>query len=649
MRIAREYVVTHLARKRTTSVIVQLVMVLQSIVGANAQTPVVPRLITLHSESAPGDLGMMPMPVITPAPSFGATAQCPQSIVVIAPWQPPIANVQSQRISQVLRRASQAMSQQRFYQDNRAAIPLLFSLMQQRVQSRQRVQARLSLVLQRLLAFGQQQLALSAHDASALSQATQAAAAAQFVNPQSLAVQQFVAQVTRAMTARDLIHAAQQAMQTTMTMGRDDPLAVATACWRLAGQIWPMGGQAQQGLAAVESALIARAEWHARWTEFSQANWWLVQAMHVRPAVGTAAILDAWQRMARWHQQCVTQLRDAFLDHLLVSGSAAELDELLDRLVDLVGPNHPLVWSMTRRRAQIAAYGLLIPGQVLTDPMRDGGSGPQLVVIPAGTFVMGSQRAAAPESERPAHVVEFARGFAIAIHEVTVAEFRRFIAATGFRPRATRRGHSLVFDEPSRSFVRRNHVDWQSDYQGWPAKPNDPVIHVSVRDAEAYANWLSDQTQRHYSLPSEAQFEYVLRAGRIGLYPWGDQAVPPPRIGNLTGQRDRSPLGQRWLNAFPRYGDGYWGVAPVASFMANPWGVYDMDGNVSEWVADCWHGSYRRAPRDGAAWFNPGCRQRLVRGGSWANAPLQSQASWRLSQESDATNARLGFRLVRHL
>jgi formylglycine-generating enzyme required for sulfatase activity len=221
------------------------------------------------------------------------------------------------------------------------------------------------------------------------------------------------------------------------------------------------------------------------------------------------------------------------------------------------------------------------------------------------------------------------------------------VESANARPRATRRGHSIVYDERSGNFARRSGVDWQSDYNGARAAPNSPVMHVSVRDAEAYAKWLSEQTGRHYRLPTEAEFEYALRAGSQGRYPWGDAGTPPEGSGNFTGGNDVSPSGRHWNNAFVGYGDGFWGPAPAASFRANAWGLYDMGGNLSEWVADCWHASYRRAPADGAAWYNPGCRQRVIRGGSWANSPQQTRAAWRLSQDSDTTSARIGFRLVR--
>jgi formylglycine-generating enzyme required for sulfatase activity len=87
----------------------------------------------------------------------------------------------------------------------------------------------------------------------------------------------------------------------------------------------------------------------------------------------------------------------------------------------------------------------------------------------------------------------------------------------------------------------------------------------------------------------------------------------------------------------------------VGSFRANAYGLHDLDGNVSEWVADCWHDTYRRAPEDGHAWLNPGCRTRVVRGGSWASAPAQTQSAWRAAMGVETTSARTGFRVARDL
>ena len=105
----------------------------------------------------------------------------------------------------------------------------------------------------------------------------------------------------------------------------------------------------------------------------------------------------------------------------------------------------------------------------------------------------------------------------------------------------------------------------------------------------------------------------------------------------------------RWSNAFVGYGDGAWGPAPVASYAADRHGVNDLAGNVSEWVADCWHSTYMRAPRDGRPWVNPGCRTQVVRGGSWANSPANTRASWRQGTDVNNTSARIGFRVVRDI
>src|SRR5690606_37478531 len=133
-----------------------------------------------------------------------------------------------------------------------------------------------------------------------------------------------------------------------------------------------------------------------------------------------------------------------------------------------------------------------------------------MVVVPHGAFRMGSHEddAEAQDSERPAHYVRFDRGFAISRTEVTVGEFGRFVAATGYERTATRRGWSMVYDPRSGNFVRRNGVDWRSGFDGREAAPDMPVLHVSARDADAYAQWLAEGSGKDYHLPSEAQFEY---------------------------------------------------------------------------------------------------------------------------------------------
>jgi formylglycine-generating enzyme required for sulfatase activity len=174
------------------------------------------------------------------------------------------------------------------------------------------------------------------------------------------------------------------------------------------------------------------------------------------------------------------------------------------------------------------------------------------------------------------------------------------------------------------------------------------VVFVSARDAQAYVEWLASQSGQRYRLPSESEFEYALRAGHRGRYPWGDGS-PPPGAGNLTGALDSSPGGRHWSDAYPNYADGFWGPAPVGRFSANAYDLHDLAGNVSEWVEDCWHDSYRRAPDNGASWVNPGCRMGIVRGGSWASSPAQTRSAWRAPMDVESTNARIGFRVVREI
>ena len=411
----------------------------------------------------------------------------------------------------------------------------------------------------------------------------------------------------------------------------------------------PGSARAAQGMAAVESALIRRAEEAAQAGDFAQAQAQLALAARVRHDPDT--IPAALRRIDAIRGARVRWLRD---QGLIALGDAGGLDVARERLAEMLriaDPRDPASVELRKRIDLVTHYGLFRPGQVFTDGMQDGSRGPELVVVPHGAFRMGSAKddPDGDDAERPQHYVRLDRGYAMARREVTVGEFRRFVQATGYEPRASSRGHSMVYDGRSGNFVRASGIDWRSAYDGRPAREDDPVLHVTARDAEAYADWLSAQTGAHYRLPSEAEFEYALRAGGQGRYPWGDAPMPPAGSENVTGTADVSPQGRRWSNAFAGYGDGWWGPAPVGSFAPNAYGLHDLAGNVSEWVADCWHVGYRRAPATGAAWVNPGCRNRMYRGGSWASAPAQVRSAWRAFGGTDATNARIGFRVVRQL
>ena len=559
-------------------------------------------------------------------------------------WQPPPVALADAPSAEVRRRAAEAQAQGRLYEDAEAAIPLWLALRERDGDSAP-VRQGLAQARRQLLARGRELLARTEGQGDALEQARTLAMVGLALDPDDAQVRGLLGRIELAQRLLAFNRAGEEDLRNDR-IGEDGGDG-ALGNFREALALDPEDSRARQGLAAAESALIRRAELAATDGDFDAARRWLGSAAQVRERA--PSVDEARQAVEAVRHARIAALYEAALRDLTQPRGLKDAGVKLAEVLRIAEPADPVAVSLRERLELATHYGSFRPRQVFTDATREGGRGPQMIVVPHGAFRMGAgdDEPGASDSERPAHYVRFERGFAMSITEVTVDEFRQFVTSAQARPRATRRGHSLVYDERSGNFVRHNGVDWQSDYNGARAAPNMPVMHVSVRDAEAYARWLSDQTGRHYRLPTEAEFEYALRAGLQGRYPWGNAGTPPEGSGNFTGGNDVSPSGRHWSNAFVGFGDGFWGPAPVASFRANAWGLHDMAGNLSEWVADCWHASYRRAPADGAAWFNPGCRQRLVRGGSWANSPQQTRAAWRLSQDSDTTSARIGFRLVR--
>ncbi|CAN7296036.1 formylglycine-generating enzyme family protein [Pseudoxanthomonas sp. LjRoot168] len=557
-------------------------------------------------------------------------------------WRPPPVALAPQDVADAHKRAADALSEGRLFDGPDDAIPLYLALRDIDANDA-RAKAGLDRSLDRLLDQGAQAVRHAEDRTESLRRARQIAAVARTVAPADPAVGAYLARVDEADQLTRLNMASERALREG-SLGEAGGGALAgfheVLKWK------PGQARARQGIAAVESAMIRRAEVAAQASDFASARMWLGHAAAVRddaPTVADARLRVEGIRLAR-----IIALRDAGIRDLATPLGLKDARVKLAEVLRIAEPGDRVAADFRQRIDLATHYGLFRPGQAFTDALHHGGRGPEMVVVPHGGFSMGAaeDEAGAADAEKPAHYVRFDRGFAMARHPVTVGEFRRFVEATQYRPRATRRGHSVVYDERSGNFVRRSGVDWQSDYAGQPASDDMPVLHVSVYDAEAYAEWLAGQTGHGYRLPSEAEYEYALRAGQQGRYPWGN-GQPPRGVANLTGGNDRSPSGRNWNNAFVGYGDGYWGPAPVGRFRANAFGLKDLDGNTSEWVGDCWHASYRRAPADGAAWFNPGCRSRVVRGGSWASSPAQARAAWRSSSDSDMTNARVGFRVVR--
>lgn len=267
-----------------------------------------------------------------------------------------------------------------------------------------------------------------------------------------------------------------------------------------------------------------------------------------------------------------------------------------------------------------------------------------------GRYVMGSSADAyehdTPSGETPPLAVSITRPFAIGLREVTIAEYRRFVEASGHRAVA---GCRVLVDGAWRW---SSTADWQHPRDG-VVDEREPVACVDVADVEAYAAWLGARDGRHYRLPSESEWEYAARAGTVTPRPWGTArdshegvsislACDHANVHDVAAARSQV---LPWPNA--RCRDGFVAAAPVGSFAPNGFGLFDMVGNVREWTADCFTTSYKGRPATEAAWrWDGGCEQRPVRGGSWASRPIDSRSASRIGEAASARQSDLGFRLV---
>ncbi len=440
-----------------------------------------------------------------------------------------------------------------------------------------------------------------------------------------------------------LTRAADFMKQGKATEGDDSALAV----YRQVLKLDPGNHLADAGLASIERPQLDRALAQAAQDDFAGADATLAAASSIRP--GSQAMLETHTRIDDLRRQraesVLAQARSA------LDAGNADLAESLAKKAQAISPDLAGLDEFAQRLRNARLYASYAPGQVLRDRFLDiSGNAPPVVVVPTGEFVMGSaaDEEGHQDSEEPQRRVRIQTGFALGQTEVTVGEFRDFVAAAHYVSDAERLGAAAVYDESSGRIADRRGMSWRNSYDGGKASDDAPVVNVSWNDASAYLEWLSARTGKHYRLPSESEFEYAERAGSTTRYPWGD-GNPAKVVANLTGEGDRSPSKRGWSNFFPRYSDGYWGPAPVRTYPADAFGLYDMAGNVSEWVDDCWHDNYTRAPRDSSAWVNPGCERRVVRGGSWGSDPLQVRSAFRLSAPADTRSARVGFRVARDL
>ena len=405
--------------------------------------------------------------------------------------------------------------------------------------------------------------------------------------------------------------------------------------------------RASSGLSAVREQLLARIDDLIDDNDFEEAETLLSRAEEMQ--FEEQALAERRQNIAAAREDqkraLVNETRQA-----IDQGAFDRAEDLVNQLIG-IGAGQAQIARLRSSLDDAVRYSGFEPGQLFQDGL-DGADayGPVMVVIPSGSFMMGSPESEDErvDNEGPRFRVTFERGFALSRNEITVGQFRRFVEATGYETDAEQSGASRIYMSGSGRVAERRRVTWEDDYLGDRADESSPVIHVSWNDAAAYANWLAEATERPYRLPTEAEFEYALRAGSQSTYCWGNGS-PDEVVENVTGDGDQFTDRRQWNLAFRRYEDGYWGPAPVGSFAENPFGLFDMGGNVMEWVQDCWHDSYVRAPDDGSAWVNPGCGRRVIRGASWSSTPMMSRSAFRISSQETATDARVGFRVARGL
>ncbi len=289
--------------------------------------------------------------------------------------------------------------------------------------------------------------------------------------------------------------------------------------------------------------------------------------------------------------------------------------------------------------------------------IRDCAHCPEMVVLPAGHFLMG---ASAEEEERegvrpslrgrslPQHEVTVA-AVAIARYEVTRDEYARFVAATG-RPDPTsclwlKPELSDAEIVPSESWRQVDGHSWKNP--GFAQTSRDPVVCVSWEDATAYTQWLSKITGKAYRLPTEAEWEYAARAGTTTAHYWGDSVAEGCAFGNLADATLKAKYPAIVPFQYLTCDDGRVYTAPVGSYRPNDFGLFDMIGNAWELVDDCWKPDYTSASSNSNKSVDGDCSQHIVRGGAWNDVPWSARAAVRFGIKADFHGAEMGFRVAR--
>lgn len=297
-------------------------------------------------------------------------------------------------------------------------------------------------------------------------------------------------------------------------------------------------------------------------------------------------------------------------------------------------------------RSLLALAALGFAGIALGETFRDCHECPPMVVVPAGSYVMG-----APESESRDRTfgwggppVEVAvPSFAIGVTEVTRGQWAAFVAATGYEPEPCVSIWQAIVGRDARP-------SWRDPIfpGGAPQQDDHPVVCVSWNDAQAYVAWLEEAAggKRRYFLPSEAQWEYAARAGATGALPWDGPAEAACRHANVGDRRYHEAVGRP---TFIDCDDGHAFTSPVDAFPANPFGLHGVLGNAWEWTADCWFEDHAKNPRDGSpvtAAHGGDCARRAMRGGGFPSAEWYLRLTSRGGDPAGTRYPVIGFRVA---
>lgn len=319
--------------------------------------------------------------------------------------------------------------------------------------------------------------------------------------------------------------------------------------------------------------------------------------------------------------------------------NCAQLGEYLEKYGKHPGTYKTIAQGQRQKLRCDSPYG----NDGLHGPLKSGWQEPEMVYIQGGEFQMGSPKGETgregDERQHPVSVGNFYLGKA----EITVGEFRRFVAATGYKTNAEQNIDEQgcnTWDSANEEWRWILGTSWKSP--GFDQKDDHAVVCVSWNDAKEYAAWLSRETGKKYRLPTEAEWEYAVRAGTETARYWGNGTEKACGYGNVRDETS-SPEGWQWSDPKFPCEDGYWHTAPVGKFGANPWELRGMLGNAWEWTCSAYDEGYEGGERI----CDPEAETYVLRGGSWYSEPVVVRSANRFKYAPAYRYSNVGFRVAK--